>query len=164
MDQNIEERIRAIAKEKLLFIGLGNEYMGDDAAGMFLARLLAQGGAHVLEAGKDLMGAMYIIGDMEAEHAVFLDAAGMGLEPGDARILDELEMIGRCISTHENNFPLAMHYMKCIKPDIKVMFIGIQFNTLEMNETPKLSPEVGKAVESLAKAMLAAMSAGPNTG
>jgi len=159
MDNRIEERMRRLEGDTI-FVGLGNEYMGDDAAGMVLVRLLAQGGARILEAGNDLMGAMHNLSQKNFHHAIFVDAAGMGLDPGEARILEGDEISGRCISTHENNFPLALHYMKCLNPSSHILFLGIQFNTLEMQETPMLSPEVKKSVENLARTILSAVTAG----
>ena len=154
MDGNLEERMKAIPLDTTVFIGLGNTHMGDDAAGVLLAKILSKGGLNTLEAGNDLMGAMHNLSSINSTHAVFIDAAGMGLEPGDMRIIEENEISGRCISTHENNFPLAIHYMKCLNPCLDITFIGIQFNTLELQEKPKLSPEVMKAVECLARMIL----------
>ncbi|MCK4718538.1 MAG: hydrogenase maturation protease [Thermoplasmata archaeon] len=146
----------------IAIIGLGNEYMGDDAAGMFAIRALDKVGvgAKLVEAGSDLMGAMHEVGDHEIRRALFIDAAGMSQEPGSVRALEESEVGGRCISTHDNNFPLALRYLRSLNPGAKVLFLGIQFQSLEMQEEPTLSPKVEEGVRGLVALIVSALSAG----
>ncbi|MDG6220515.1 MAG: hydrogenase maturation protease [Candidatus Thermoplasmatota archaeon] len=153
MDAETETELKDFLEKtsRLVIIGLGNEYMGDDAAGVFAIKALNNVGtkAHLINAGTNLMGAMHHLGANRIEKALFIDAAGMSLNPGEVRTLKEEEVTGRCISTHENNFPLAMHYLRNLNPGIQVLFLGIQFQSLEMKEKPEISPKVREGLEQI---------------
>ena len=46
------------------------------------------------------------------------------------------------LSTHENNLPLFLTYLKSSLPNTEVHFLGIQIKTMEMTDEMTLSKDV----------------------
>ncbi len=136
-----------IGEESCIFIGLGNEFRGDDAAGLMVARKLAAQGIAALEGGRSLLEALYSQDCSTFNRLLLIDAANLGLPPGHLLVLRQDEITEKGLSTHENNLDLALNFFRSENPDGEVLFLGIQFASMEMTEGLTLTPEMEKGVD-----------------
>jgi len=143
--------------ERMAIVGLGNEYRTDDGAGTATVRLLKDspinksGNVALFDAGRDLIGHLSDIEDFQPSRIIIVDAADLGIKAGEIMMLDEKQIVENRISTHENNLDLAMAHLKITLPEHQVLFIGIQFESLEMSDKLALTADVKKAAEELVK-------------
>jgi len=97
-------------KGKTLLLGLGNDFMGDDAVGAAVAKIIEKRGlpptVDLLEGSIDgftLLGLM-----PKYEKVIVVDAADMGLEPGEWRVFDaKPELLGKNFRTLTHFFSLG---------------------------------------------------------
>lgn len=114
-------------KKKLVFT-VGNEMMGDDAAGPLLARMLEQSpldGWGVLDGGSAPENYVHRIREMAPEQVLIVDTADMDLRAGEVRHIDA-ESVGSLFLMTTHSLPLSylMHSIGEFVPS--VMLIGIQ--------------------------------------
>ena len=154
-----KKKIESFVRERgrIAIVGLGNEYRTDDGAGTALIRLLKYSGVDrinevaLFEANRNIMLHISDIEKFQPSGIMVLDTANLGIEPGQIMVLDEKKIIEKRISTHENNLDLAMAYFKIALPEHKVLFVGIQFKSLEMSDELTLTKKIKKAVEELGR-------------
>ena len=161
MSLNLDYKKRIVSfvrqRDKIAFVGLGNEYRTDDGAGIAVIRLLKYSGIDksdevaLFEVDRNLLRHLSDIEKFQPSRIIFLDAANLGTEPGKIMVLDEKQIIEKKISTHENNLDLAMAYFKIVLPEHEVLFVGIQFKSLEMSDELTLTEETRRAVEELVR-------------
>ncbi|HEY9434959.1 MAG TPA: hydrogenase maturation protease [Blastocatellia bacterium] len=133
-----------------LIIGIGNEYRGDDAAGLIVARRLKErlaDSAKVIEQSGD--GASLMEAWRGAETVIIIDAMMSGAPPGTIRRLDasaqpSLKEAFRC-STHAFGVAEAIELARALTrlPQSLVVF-GIEGKNFSAGVG--LSPEVERAV------------------
>ena len=133
---------------------LGNEYRGDDAAGIAFARMLKErvkmgDKLVVIEAGMNLVANLKEIEECRPSRVLIVDAADLRINDG-WRLISESEIVERGISTHENNVAMCMRYLNAVLPKLDIMFVGIQFQDLDMTEGLELSSKVSESVCDLA--------------
>jgi len=125
-----------------LVLCIGNRTGGDDAIGPYIAdHLQIQGGAEigVVDCGTTPENYTSIVKQSGAKHLVIIDAVGMGLTPGEVRIVPK-EKIGRMhISTHGIPLSVLVSYLEDYVETI--MLIGIQPKTF----SGELSSELKKS-------------------
>lgn len=156
---NKREKIKSFICEqsRIAIVGLGNEYRTDDGAGIALIRLLKDSGVDrinrvaLFEANQNLVRYIPDIENFQPSGILVLDAADLGIEFGQIMVLHEDQIIEKRISTHENNLQLAMAYLKIVLPEHKILFIGIQFKSLEMSSKLMMTEKIRKVVEDLAR-------------
>ncbi|MCE5208313.1 MAG: hydrogenase maturation peptidase HycI [Chloroflexi bacterium] len=143
--------------KRTVLLGIGNELNGDDAAGVQFVRLLkdniqenmpATPAVLMIEGATAPENFTGTLRKFQPELVVMIDAALMGLQPGEMALINPDETEGITASTH--TFPLSM-LASFIKEEMgcRVWLIGIQ---PEANDqfTP-LSPVVCAAVNDLAE-------------
>ncbi len=112
---------------KLVFT-VGNELMGDDAAGPMLARMLESApleGWDVLDGGSAPENYIYKIREMSPEQVLIVDTAAMELPPGNVRLI-EREQIGSLFLMTTHSLPLGF-LMDAIEEFVPcVQMVGIQ--------------------------------------
>jgi len=96
-------------------LGVGSELRGDDAAGILVARRLAQSSAALVGAGAPEGGSPRLVAleghtapesfagkiiKLKPSHVLIVDAAQMGLEPGEWGMLGREELDKSITSTH----------------------------------------------------------------
>lgn len=141
---------------KIAFLGVGNEFNGDDSAGVEFARRVAphfdrSSRVMVIEAGLAPQNFSGSLRRFQPEYVVIIDAADMGQQVGETAIVETSEIDGLSCSTH--TFPLSM-LAKYLKEEIgcQVSFVGIQpGSTLPF--TP-ITPAVQQSIEKLASSLL----------
>ncbi len=135
--------------EKKLLLTVGNEMMGDDAAGPHLAQRMNQepiAGWSVLDGGSAPENHLHQIREMQPDCVLIVDAAEMGLAPGEIRTLEEKDVADQFIMT-THNLPLV-YVLQLLKEFVpRVEFIGIQPQTVAF--AYPMSPPVTQAVDSV---------------
>ena len=115
--------------DKLVFVGLGNPYRGDDAAGLIFLRNIQKKepfrASHFIHAGTNPDNHLEQILAIKPRCVVFLDAARFGGEPGDIQWLDNNIIDGSNISTHAFSIKLVENYLK-MQLSLTCKYLGIQ--------------------------------------
>lgn len=117
---------------RLLVVGLGNEFRGDDGLGLYVARSLRRllkglGNVRVIVAEGGLENVTHAILRYRPTHMVLVDAAYVeGGEPGAVYIfsVDELSNT-RSLSTHYIPPRVIIDYIRSYV-DVDVLIIGVQ--------------------------------------
>jgi hydrogenase 3 maturation protease len=151
----LEQELRSflLREDRIVLVGLGNEFRTDDGVGIATIRHLQKLRLDenlqitLIEAGRNIVNHLHDIGKVKPSKIVFIDAADIQGQGGDLRILYKDQLAERIFSTHENNLNLTLNYLKEIVPDCQVLFLGIQYTSLEMSEKLSLTKEVQKEVE-----------------
>jgi hydrogenase maturation protease len=121
--------ISGFDRGKLLFLGIGNEWRADDAAGLILLRRLKQrpelSDCRFLEAGTNPENYLQDMLDADVSRIIVIDAAKSGNPPGTISMLDKGRFDGSRISTHTYSIDLIEQYLNEHKP-IVFYYIGIE--------------------------------------
>ena len=133
-------------KKRLVFT-VGNEMMGDDAAGPLLAQMLEAApleGWDVLDGGNAPENYLFKIREMAPEEVLIVDTADMELPAGEVRHIDQ-EAIGSLFLMTTHSLPLS-YLMEAIREFVpRVELIGIQPEVVSFGYP--VSPAVKQAVE-----------------
>lgn len=121
---------------RLLIVGVGNRMRGDDAAGCAAARILRgrlKGKDHILimDCGGVPENFTLEMKRFRPSHILFIDAVDMGLKPGEARLVDGDELIGRSLSTHKQSLKLLFAVLEDGIPGVNIKLLGIQPKTID---------------------------------
>lgn len=113
---------------KNVMLAVGNSMMGDDAAGPMLYDLMQESpvdGWIAINGGSAPENVAHQVRALKPERLLIVDAADIGLNPGEIRIIDPDDIAEMFImSTH--NLPLNF-LIDQLKEDIdEVIFLGIQ--------------------------------------
>jgi len=148
-----------VRKQRILVIGLGNPFWGDEGAGIVVVQKLREeklpDWVDVKDGGTPGLGLMSLLDGYS--RVIVVDAADMGLEPGEWKSfeLDEVHLASDEGSRFAHQFGLAefveLAGILGVKvPPVKIY--GIQPQRLGFTE--ELSPAVAKAVEEVKEALL----------
>ena len=114
--------------EMKLVVTVGNGMMGDDAAGPLLAEKLKGAplaGWEALNGGSAPENSLFLIREMKPEQVAIVDAADMGLAPGEIRLIaDDRIEDPFFMTTHTLPLSYLMQALREFVP--KVDLIGIQ--------------------------------------
>ena len=132
--------------KKKLVLTVGNEMMGDDAAGPLLARMLKRSPLEdweLLDGGNVPENYVHKIREMNPEQVLIIDAADMELQAGEIRLIDK-DQIGSVFLMTTHSLPLN-YLMESIREFVsKVELIGIQPELVAFGYP--VSPRVEQAV------------------
>ena len=151
---------------KVAVVGMGNPLMRDDGAGILACKLLANHGLNldVYEARQAPEAVLPLITKGPYTHVILIDAAEMGLKPGEVGIVDpESELAQPLLTTHY--FPLHALTDTLKRAGKEVLVIGIQ--PKEVRIGIGLSHEVIEGVRALVEDLRKALSLSdesPKTG
>jgi hydrogenase maturation protease len=122
---------------QIVFVGLGNEARGDDAAGLFFLNELENcaefNDSAFIEARANPENHLQRILEHEPELVVFIDAAYIGATPGDMGWIDRDRLDTARISTHAFNITMVEQYLKS-NQEMEVRYFGIQPETTTMGQ------------------------------
>ena len=139
--ENFVEVFSPYFHEKIVFVGLGNELRGDDAAGLlFLERLKVKPEfckSHLIKAGTNPENHLQKILDSGAEVVVFIDAARSGVKPGTIGWIDPEKVNSVNISTHAFSIKMVEEFLEKYHP-FKFMYLGIEPLTTKLGENVSL--------------------------
>lgn len=115
--------------QKYAILGIGSTLRSDDAAGMYFIELfgeLVQRDDVLLIAGstapENFTG---VIKDFSPDKLFIVDAAHMGLLPGEAKVVPACDIAGVSFSTHMLPLPVMLKYLES-EACCDVIFIGVQ--------------------------------------
>jgi hydrogenase 3 maturation protease len=127
-----------------LLLGIGNDLLGDDGVGPFIAEKLRGADWQVINAGIVPENFISPIRKLKPDRIIIVDAVHMNLDPGSIRIIPHGAIRDLGIGTHQ--LPMTFFIEQCaiIAP---VIFIGIQPGCLDPDT--QLSPPVAGAASEL---------------
>jgi hydrogenase 3 maturation protease len=143
---------------RLAIVGIGNEFRGDDAAGVFVARtlLVRQTSAetsHILivQAGHAPENVTGDLRQFAPRLILLIDAADMGEEAGAISLIPMEKIEGMSASTHSLPLSMLARYLN-LELNCEIALLGIQPKSIEMGEV--VSREVTQAVNSIVDEIL----------
>ncbi|MCX5748901.1 MAG: hydrogenase maturation peptidase HycI [Candidatus Saganbacteria bacterium] len=134
--------------KNIVIVGIGNEMRGDDGAGIYIANKLL---GHVQNAANNGQKIQVLIGGATPEnltgtikkikpsHILLIDAAEMGLKPGEISVLDPGNITGINFSTHSFSLSTFADYLKR-EIGAETVILGIQSKKTGLEE--QMSEEV----------------------
>ncbi|MDR1731445.1 MAG: hydrogenase maturation protease [Synergistaceae bacterium] len=143
MGKKVEQHKREQEKQELQIWGLGNPLLGDDAVGCAVAeRLTARGVPGVLDCGTTPENYLAPLRRKPPSALLIVDAADMGLPPGEFRLLTLEEMSAAADSSH--GIPPAL-LLEPFRASMEIVIIGIQ------PESCRIGSALSAAVERAAR-------------
>jgi len=124
-------------------MGIGNELRGDDAVGIYVAKNFKKEGWKTIIAGQVPEDFTSEIKRIRPEILVLVDAALMGLEPGEIRIVPVDKIPNVAFSTHGMPLSFFISYVRDFVGE--VILIGIQPKQMEFGMD--ISTEVKKGAQ-----------------
>jgi hydrogenase maturation protease HycI len=142
--------------KKLAVVGIGNEFNGDDAAGVLIARRLTtrlsnRNDLKVFDGGQALENITGALIRFKPDILLFIDAVSIGDQPGSIQLLDWRSSTGFTASTH--SLPLSMvveyilHEHKC-----QVYLLGIQIKDTTVGSS--ISTEVNSSIKQIVSTII----------
>ncbi len=136
--------------KKNLLLGVGNDIRGDDAIGEEIAREFQREGWDVEDCGTMPENFIPHIEEGVYDQVVIVDAADMGLEPGEIRRVPRDNLGVFTMSTHALPLSLVMDFLA--KKVGSVTLIGIQPKDMSLKEG--MTPELEEAKEHLLELLM----------
>jgi len=122
---------------EIVFVGLGNEYRGDDAAGLIFFDRLRESQhfdfSHFVLARTNPENHLEEILSYKPKLVVFIDAARFGGKPGEMQWLEPETVRQVKISTHAFSMDMVEYYLNAQHP-MKFKYLGIQPLATEPHE------------------------------
>ncbi len=144
----------------MLVLGIGNAMKGDDGLGpLVVTRLIARGEAAraqdnegnyrprvvALDCGTTPENYTSVIRRLQPRLLLIVDAAEMGLEPGECRVIPRDRVGSLGLSTHSMPLSLFMSYVDDLVE--RIVLLGVQPHSMALGV--EMSPEVAAAAEDL---------------
>jgi len=127
-----------------ILMGVGNDLLGDDGVGIYIADRFVAKGWRTLSCGTAPENFTSVIRREQPEILLIVDAAEMGLSPGEFRIVMESDIEDVSIGTHQ--LPLS-HLITYLRSSVtEIIFIGIQPRTVEMGAEMSADVKEGAAL------------------
>ena len=125
-----------------ILLGIGNEMKGDDAVGTYIAKKFKEKGWITMDCATVPENYVGKVIGYEPEKVVIVDAADMGLKPGEIRRISKDKMGRASFSTH--SLPLSIFISHIEKEtNAEIVVIGIQPKSMY----GEMSEEIKKAAE-----------------
>ncbi len=141
-------RLSNYVKDKIVFVGLGNETRGDDLAGLLFIDSLKKSNffseSKFIIAGKNPENYLQETLDYKPEVVVFVDAADWGGRPGEISFLESDSISNIDFSTHTFSIKLVEQYLLLSK-QMDFVYIGIQPGTTEFGK--EISFQVSQSIK-----------------
>ncbi len=155
-------KLTAVLKQKLenagkvAILGVGSELRSDDAAGILAAQQIKKISQQKKKSAPQVK---VFIGETAPEnltgeikrfkpsHLIIIDSADMSTKPGRIKIINPDKIGGTSFCTHSLPIKVMIDYLQQSCPDLKVIVIGIQPQTIAVGSN--VSKKVSQAVEEL---------------
>jgi len=143
---------------RVVIVGIGSEFRGDDAAGVLVARNLKKRvkspNVLVIEAGVAPENFTSEVKKFRPSHIILVDAADFKAKPGTFIFTDSGVAIGQSISTHKLPLSILSDYLHN-QTSAEVFLVGIQPAEagLSSEMCKKVKDAVNEVVDALAKNM-----------
>lgn len=154
---SLEEDLQQRLKGRITLVGVGNNWRGDDGAGVLLLnRLQGKVKAALIDAGEIPESFLGKIEETKPDTLLFLDAMDLGAEPGTVVLLEEGQVGGTSWDTHKPSLALVMKYLRN-STGASVFLLGIQ--PREVGFGQGISDQVEETLRSLEDILLRILSA-----
>jgi len=149
--KNLLKQIRSFNQNEVLFLGLGNDVLGDDGAGPYFISLLenssAQHNFKFIDCGTVVESFISKIIPIKPKLIVFIDAANFGAPPGTLKNTDLETIVNSAVSTHALPLTVTVKFLQSeMSPPPQFLFLGVQ--AANLNFGAPLTAEVKTALES----------------
>jgi hydrogenase 3 maturation protease len=134
-----------------ILLGIGNPLNGDDGAGIWVAGQFRKDGWVSLSCGTAPENFTGVIRKTRPDCLVLVDAAAMGISPGEFRIIPRHKIADVSIGTHQ--LPLSMLIDFLADSASRIVLIGIQPDRVAAGE--EISPRVREGADRLVQELLA---------
>ena len=131
--------------EKLIILGVGNELKSDDGVGPYIIKKLKE--ENIENKNLLFIDAQTVPENFKGKirkenptHLIIVDACLMDSQPGDMQIVNKYEFANIGISTHSMSLSFFVRYLEK-DTDFRIIFVGIEPETMEMGEKPTLVVE-----------------------
>jgi hydrogenase 3 maturation protease len=134
---------------------VGNDMRGDDGAGPLLAKLLEADPAPgwiAIDGGAEPENLTYAVRGAAPRRVLVVDAADMGLAPGEIRFIDEARVTRHFLLT-THTLPLTFLIASLRETIPEIVFLGIQ--PADIRFLAPMTEPVRRAVEDLHRALVA---------
>jgi len=128
-----------------ILLGIGNPQNGDDGAGIVVASRFKKEGWVSLSCGTAPENFTGVIRKTRPDCLVLVDAAAMGLSPGEFRIIPRHKIVDVSIGTHQLSLSLLIDFLSDTAG--RIVLIGIQPDRVVSGE--EISPQVREGAERL---------------
>jgi len=149
----LQEAIEAVPPDgRVVILGCGSLFRGDDAAGSLIAMRLEDINDRADSKACSLIGDVApenqtgAIKQLDPDLVLIIDAVDMGLDPGEARVISPDTIGGVSFSTHMLPLPIMLDYLSR-ELGCRILLLGIQVASLEFMAS--MTAEVAKTVEDL---------------
>mgnify|MGYP006293489903 CR=1 FL=1 len=131
-------------------MGIGNELKGDDSVGPYIAKKIDHPRWLAINCVTVPGNFTSVVKKHKPKILVMVDAAKMGLKPGQFRRLPKKSIDRMFASTHTVPISATINYLENYAD--KIIFIGIEAKNLE--HSTELSPEVKEGADELIRTLL----------
>ncbi len=149
-----------MSEKKILFLGLGNPILSDDAVGLRVVEEIQElaGECGEVEFKTGCFGGLHIIDEIRGyDKVVIVDAIVRGGEPGTLYklSLDDLDGTARLSSPHRINLPAAIKLGQKMENNIPedITIYAVEAKNLTLFST-RLSPEIEARVRLIAEEIM----------
>jgi len=140
--------LRARLSGRVVVIGVGNPWRGDDGAGCRVAKRLAAGGlVHAVDAGDIPESFLGDIISARPDRAVFVDAVDLGAPAGSAALIDRGQLRHYMPTTHHAPLSMLMELV-AVATEADVFLVAIQPQRFDLHES--MTIEVTRAADQVA--------------
>lgn len=144
-EQEGEAVSRGRPSGKKILLGVGNTLRRDDGAGSFVARNFRQEGWMAIDCGTVPENVTGIVRRERPGLVVIVDAADMGIFPGEFRVIPKEKVRDVSFGTHQLPLDIVIDYLLGLAE--RVVLVGIQPLVVETGEG--LSPPVREGARRL---------------
>ncbi len=142
-------------KGKTLLVGLGNDFMGDDGVGVAVAKIIEKRGlppnVDIIEGSINGFTLLWLM--PKYDRVIIVDAADMGLEPGEWRAFDaKPELLAKNLRTLTHLFSLgeALQLAEGLGLDLPpIKIYAIQPKFIGFTDKLRLTGSVARAVQAV---------------
>jgi len=142
------EHLKLHLKGKVVILGIGNTFRGDDGIGSLLAqRLKANVPFIVYDSGPNPENYLGKVIKDAPDNIIIIDAVDFGGKPGEIREAEDsdLETVN-LFSTHNASISLSINYLK---KKLKADIIILSVQPADISFRDDLTPEVARSLEQL---------------
>ena len=144
--------------DRLVVVGVGSDLRGDDAAGVLVARRLAEQESdrlRVVEGGTAPENYTSVVKSFDPDHVLLVDAVEFGGDPGEYKPVDPEDLAQTSFSSHAYPLTLLTDYLER-ETGATITMLGIQPSSID--ESEDLSPAVETAIERVVGEIATALS------
>ncbi len=141
---------------KIAVLGVGSRIRGDDAVGSVIVdRLKGRVPSYVELFDCETVPESFTgpLRRMAPSHVLIIDAAEMGLDPGETRVVNSESILESASSTHALSLSILSEYITS-GIGAKVLFLGVQPKNIGLGM--EMTPELAKTARDLSQDILSA--------